>query len=197
MAWDASKPADDEIVTTGQAGIRANWTALETTITEDHNGMDATRDGEHKQITLYKLDSKPNADGKTDTGYLYTKDDGTGDIELFYEDAGAVETQITDSGRIKGNIMAAFNFDNSASSGTYTAGVSSEIRYYYNITTIVKTSSTLTVTFSEDLPANYMPIVQQNDGTVLKYTSTPVGSIALKFSTGPTHCMAVFYDADA
>ena len=197
MTWDASLPDDDVLVTTGQAGIRANWVALNTTITVDHNGMDATRDGEHKQVTMYKSDSKPSSSGKANTGFLYTKDDGSTAIELFYEDDSANEVQITDSGRVKGDIIAALNFDNTAAAGTYTAGVDSEIRYSYNVTSVEKTATTVKINFSQDLPENYLPIAQQSNAANVSYTATAVDSITfiVEAGTTATYFMAIMYDA--
>lgn len=87
---DESKPGDNDIV--------SQYPAVERTfrdIIEDWLLIDHDTDGEHAQVTLPERGSDPT--NATDTGFVYTKDDG-GDTELFYEDDAGNVVQITEDG---------------------------------------------------------------------------------------------------
>ena len=106
MVWDTTAPLNDgSDIETENDKIHDNWAALETTLDVDHYGVSdpvSTSDGEHRQVTLNELGSKPDVNGRR--GFLYTKNDDT-NTELFYEDASANEIQITKEGALYGNSL--------------------------------------------------------------------------------------------
>lgn len=89
---DESKPADSDIVSQYPAVERAFRDIMESWLLVDHDTA-----GEHTQVTLPESAGDPS--NVTDTGFVYTKDDG-GDTELFYEDAAGNVTQITVGGSV-------------------------------------------------------------------------------------------------
>ena len=106
MVWDTTAPLNDgSDIETENDKIHDNWAALETTLDVDHYGVSdhvSTSDGEHRQVTLNELGSKPDVNGRR--GFLYTKNDDT-NTELFYEDASANEIQITKEGLLYGDAL--------------------------------------------------------------------------------------------
>ena len=106
MVWDTTAPLNDgSDIETENDKIHDNWAALETTLDVDHFGVSdpvSTSDGEHRQVTLNELGSKPDVNGRR--GFLYTKNDDT-NTELFYEDASANEIQITKEGLLYGDAL--------------------------------------------------------------------------------------------
>ncbi len=89
---DETKPADDDIVSQFPAVERTFRDVIEDWLLVDHDTA-----GEHKQVTLPERASNPSA--ASDTGFLYTKDDGA-DTELYYRDDSGNVVQITEDGAL-------------------------------------------------------------------------------------------------
>jgi hypothetical protein len=89
---DESKPADGDVVSQYPAVERTFRDIMESWLLVDHD-----TDGEHVQVTLPESAGDPT--NATDTGFVYTKDDG-GDTELFYIDAAGNVVQLTVDGAI-------------------------------------------------------------------------------------------------
>ncbi len=87
---DETKPADGDVVSQFPAVERTFRDVIETWLLVDHDTA-----GEHEKITLPELGADPS--NVTDTGFLYTKNDG-GDTEFYFEDAGGNVVQITQDG---------------------------------------------------------------------------------------------------
>ncbi len=90
---DETKPADGDVVSQYPAVERTFRDVIETWLLVDHDTA-----GEHAQVTLPERGSDPS--NVTDTGFIYTKNDG-GDTEFYFEDAGGNVVQITEDGLIK------------------------------------------------------------------------------------------------
>lgn len=95
-AWDKAKPAASTSLRNSNPEILANWTALETAITQDHEfSTGGTNSGEHKQIKFNVPVTTPtNAANK---GWLYSKD-VSAVVELHWLDESNNELQITSGG---------------------------------------------------------------------------------------------------
>jgi len=157
MAYDSSKPANNELLDNVASVIRANQDAVETTIAVDHNSMGTTNDGKHKQVTLPELATKPDASGTTDVGYVYTKNDGS-KTELFFEDEDANEVQITKGGSPLGGADVFCVFDGSTAGANPKTLTPSNSRNVTNVTRTAKGS--FTVNFTTALTdANYTATV--------------------------------------
>lgn len=89
---DETKPGDNDVVSQFPALERAFRDIIEDWLLVDHDTA-----GEHAQVTLAELGADPT--NATDTGFLYTKDDG-GDTELYYEDDGGAVVQLTLDGAL-------------------------------------------------------------------------------------------------
>lgn len=88
---DESKPADSDIVSQYPAVERAFRDIIESWFLIDHDTA-----GEHVQVTLPESVGDPS--NVSNTGFVYTKDDGGGATELFYEDDSGNVVQITAGG---------------------------------------------------------------------------------------------------
>lgn len=94
---DETKPADDDIVSQYPAVERAFRDIVETWLLVNHDTS-----GLHKWVTMPEQGSKPTS--AANRGYLYTKD-VSAVTELFYEDSGGTETQITTGGVIQFDLV--------------------------------------------------------------------------------------------
>lgn len=83
MVWNKSKPASGDKIRLSAAAIAGNFTAIEDdTLTIPMTGLQ-----------LKEQSSDPTND--TNVGFVYTKDDGNGNTELFYQDQGGLVKQLT------------------------------------------------------------------------------------------------------
>ena len=89
-AWDKDKPAGNTKLNLVDDAIRANNSALETAIAQDHDFVtSSTQTGKHKQVTFKTvLATKPTL--SSGEGALYTKTYNS-KSELFYEDSDGNE----------------------------------------------------------------------------------------------------------
>jgi len=88
---DQTKPGDSDVVSQFPTAERTFRDVIESWLLVDHDTS-----GFHAQVTLPERGSDPTND--TDTGFLYTKDDGSGNTELFYEDDDGNVIQLTSGG---------------------------------------------------------------------------------------------------
>ena len=106
MAWNKSLPADATKLRLSASIIRSNWDAIET------GGVPYTK------LQLAKQAVNPTR--QNSTGWLFTKDPGTGFSELYYEDDRnpAKVLELTSNGRL-GNSTATAIIQNLTFNGTY------------------------------------------------------------------------------
>lgn len=103
--WDASYealPADSDNALEGASRIRQVKVDVQERLEVDHSMAGDTNDGAHKKITLLEQASNPT--NAANTGFVYTKDDGAGLTELYYEDAAGTVTKITKNGVVLGQL---------------------------------------------------------------------------------------------
>lgn len=118
-AWDKDKPSSSTSLRSSNPQILANWSALETAITQDHEfSTGGTNSGEHKQIKFNAPISTPaNAANKL---FIYGKDVG-GKIELHIEDEDGNELQMSSAGNLFSSggltVTGASTFNGSATLG--------------------------------------------------------------------------------
>lgn len=99
--WDAayeSAPADSQDVSLGATRIREVRVDVGERLGVDHSMNGDANDGAHVQITLLEQASDPT--NAANTGFLYTKDDGSGNTELYYEDDSGNVSQLTAGGSL-------------------------------------------------------------------------------------------------
>jgi hypothetical protein len=89
--------------------IRRLQTAISERMAVDHIWKVGVTDGGHNKISLAYQAAKPTA--AAGYGYVYTKDVGSGVIELFWEDADGNERQITENGRVLAEFLPIINSD--------------------------------------------------------------------------------------
>jgi len=78
--------------------FRRLYIAIRERMQVDHVWESAQLDGAHNKVSLALQTIKPAV--VAGYGYLYTKDVGSGAIELFYEDAAANEVQLSKAGSL-------------------------------------------------------------------------------------------------
>ena len=95
-AWDKDKPSSPTSLRNSNPEILANWSALETALTQDHEfSTGGTNSGEHKQVKFNAPISTPtNAANKS---FLYEKDVSSV-VELHWLDESGNEFQMTSKG---------------------------------------------------------------------------------------------------
>jgi hypothetical protein len=104
-------PPDSEVASSGASRIRTLKTALTERMQIDHIWQDGTStDGFHQQVTLKKSAADPS--NVADYGFVYTKDVGSGVIELFYEDHAGNVIQLTDGGSLNSGALEVTNLIN-------------------------------------------------------------------------------------
>lgn len=94
--WNAAfeaLPADNEVLSQGAERIRDHKLAVRERLAVDHSWAGDADDGKHSKVTLPEQGSDPT--NIANTGIVYTKDDGSGNTELYYVDEGGNVTQIT------------------------------------------------------------------------------------------------------
>jgi hypothetical protein len=99
--WDGNYktiPADTEDIALGALRIRQLKVELEERLQVDHSLAGDAEDGTHNKVSLNKLVADPTP--VANRGFVYTKDVGSGTIELFYEDALGNITRITHAGNV-------------------------------------------------------------------------------------------------
>jgi len=173
MAWEPTKPAENELLDNVSDVVTANWAALSTTIGVDHNIMDATNDGKHKQVTLPILAVKPAASGTAGTGYVYTKDwvGATTQPELFFETQAGSEVQLTKYAAL--NLFSAIT---QSANGTITFNFVNDLVFKWGSDTITS-GNTKAVTFATTfLHEVYQIIVSQKttSHTIILSSTSPV-----------------------
>ena len=95
----AGKPADSDLESIGAAEIRNTKLDILQREAVDHVwGVGVATDGQHNQLTMPKQAADPVY--SAGFGFVYTKDVGSGVIELFYEDAAGNVIQLTTAGKI-------------------------------------------------------------------------------------------------
>lgn len=103
---DATDPANADDAGDGASEMRDIKTEVDERMSEDHHWGDSitdtvgNKDGRHRFVRMIESANKPSTVtglSLVNTGGVYTKDDG-GDTELFYEDDGAAEVQLTKDG---------------------------------------------------------------------------------------------------
>lgn len=95
---DKDKPGDSDLISQYPQNERDSRSAIETILSVDHEaGSDTADDGKH---TIVQLLAQSSITGVAGQGALYTKDVGSGVIELFHKDESGNETQLTDRGKI-------------------------------------------------------------------------------------------------
>lgn len=94
--WNKDKPSSSTSLRSSNPEILANWSALETAITQDHEfSTGGTNSGEHKQIKFNAPISTPtNAANKS---FVYEKD-VSAVVELHWLDESGNELQMTSGG---------------------------------------------------------------------------------------------------
>lgn len=101
--WDVTVPDGGDDLSQGDDTIRAMKRALDERLNEDHvkpsDETGSTTVGYHRKVQLVKQASDPAA--VPSTGILYTKDTGSGFMELYFEDEAADIIQLTKRGKIK------------------------------------------------------------------------------------------------
>lgn len=99
--WDSSNPLDNSIVAQFPANERSARGALVTNFGIDHHETDDSDVGKHKKVTLLVQGSDPTA--AAGQGVAYTKS-VSGVVEVFHRDSAGNITQLTDVGRVKGQL---------------------------------------------------------------------------------------------
>lgn len=101
--WDPSVPAGSRDISLGDDDLRSMKRALTERLGEDHEFQtDETGNnkiGYHKKVTFSPRTGDPTT--VTGCGILYSKDVGSGVIELFYQDAAGNILQVTSAGSLK------------------------------------------------------------------------------------------------
>lgn len=101
--WDVNAPNGNEDVSRGDDRLRELKRSLTERLGEDHEFQtDETGNnkiGYHKKVTLTARSADPAL--VAGCGILFTKDVGSGVIELFYEDAAGNVIQLTAGGSVK------------------------------------------------------------------------------------------------
>lgn len=93
--WDVNNPEDGDIVSQYPQNARAARAAVVTNFGVDHRATDDDDVGKHEVVKLLAQSIPTAVAGQ---GHFYTKDVGSGVIELFYQDPDANETQLTNAG---------------------------------------------------------------------------------------------------
>jgi len=112
--FDETSPAGSSYIADFPANERAFRGEVKDSLSVDHDAEDT---GKHNKVTLIPLAVKPVASGTP--GFLYTKEIST-ITELFYEDEGGQEIQLTNNGSASpdkvavagGEMTGALQFDN-------------------------------------------------------------------------------------
>jgi len=99
--WDSAY--DDDPDDTDQASLyatelRNTRAAIHQRMVYDHEWDSITLGGYHNKVTFIESVADPTP--PTDTGILYTKDDGSGKMELFYIDNDSLVAQIISGGAL-------------------------------------------------------------------------------------------------
>lgn len=93
--WDKDKPADNDLISQYPQNERDARDAVRSNFGVDHRNTDDADVGKHELLQLLAQTTPTAAAGQ---GHFYTKDTGSGQIELFHQDESGNETQITDRG---------------------------------------------------------------------------------------------------
>ena len=93
--WDVSNPEDGDIVSQYPQNARAARAAVVTNFGVDHRATDDSDIGKHEVVKLLAQTTPTAVAGQ---GHFYTKDVGSGVIELFYQDPAGNETKLTNAG---------------------------------------------------------------------------------------------------
>ena len=94
-AYEASPP-DSQNASQGATRIRETKIDVRERLAVDHSMAGDANDGAHNKVTLIEQSADPTA--AANTGFLYTRDDGNGNTELFYRDNSGNISQLTDKG---------------------------------------------------------------------------------------------------
>jgi hypothetical protein len=97
--WNAgykASPADTQVTSLGATRIRELKLDVEERLVYDHHWQGDNDDGYHEAVTLLEQSSDPST--KTDAAHIYTKDDGAGVTELFFQDSAGNVLQLTAEG---------------------------------------------------------------------------------------------------
>ena len=157
---DETKPADTDIISQYPAVERTFRDVMESWVGVDHDTA-----GEHSQITLPVRGSDPSS--AADTGFLYTKDDGT-DTELFYEDDGGNVAQLTKDGGIASWTLLDTQTAAGSSSLDFTAGIDgTHDIYMFVLAGVVPATDSTSLRLRIDTDGG----VSFDDATVYKYSA--------------------------
>ena len=95
-AWDKDKPSSSTSLRASNPEIRANWSALETALSQDHEfSTGGSNTGKHTQITFDDPISTPG--DVANEGVLYIKD-VSAVVELHFKDESGNEIQMSSGG---------------------------------------------------------------------------------------------------
>lgn len=99
--WDTANPLDNSIVSQFPANERAQRAAQVTNFGVDHHETNDADVGKHDKVTMLQQGSDPTA--AAGQGVAYTKA-VSGVTELFHRDSAGNVVQVTDVGRVKGQL---------------------------------------------------------------------------------------------
>lgn len=94
-AWDKDKPSSSTSLRNSNPEILANWSELESALSQDHTFAAGSPDGKHTQITYTDPISTPS--NVTSEGVTYTKD-VSAVVEFHWKDESGNELQMTSGG---------------------------------------------------------------------------------------------------
>jgi hypothetical protein len=161
-AWDKDKPASSTSLRASNPEILANWSALETALTQDHEfSTGGTNSGEHKQIKFNAPISTPtNAANKL---FIYGKDVSSV-IEAHILDESGNELQITSGGDLFSStnlvITGTTTFNGSATLGAgddLIGSSTSDITFNTNKFTVAGATGNTLVAGTLDVQGNIDP----------------------------------------
>lgn len=95
--WDQSNPTDSSLISQYPQNERDARDAVRANFSINHHATDDSDVGKHEVIELLANATPTAVAGQ---GNFYTKDTGSGEIELFHQDEDGNETQLTERGAI-------------------------------------------------------------------------------------------------
>ncbi len=178
-AWDKDKPSSSTSLRASNPEILANWSALETALSQDHEfSTGGSNTGKHTQITFDDPISTPG--DVANEGVLYIKD-VSAVVELHFKDESGNEIQLTSAGnRIANNVN--FSATNNAGTGSvniFSVNASDEVILptITNLSDNVVMADAKTLTVETIIAVDATGLLLQNDTPTTLLTLTDAGGL--------------------
>ena len=159
-AWDKDKPSSSTSLRASNPEILANWSALETALSQDHTFAAGSPDGKHTQITFTDPISTPG--DVANEGVIYIKDVG-GVVEFHFKDESGNELQLTSGGKLFSSRDFAVTTKFTVASATGNTAV----------------SGTLGVTGDFAVNTNKFTVAASSGNTVIAGTASVTGTLGV------------------